>query len=56
VEFNLNGLRNNAVHISGLRGEDGITVELNAVCLVDTVFSYGRLVRVFQSDVPLMLL
>jgi hypothetical protein len=47
VEFNLNGLRDNAVHISGFRGEDESIVELNAVSLVDTVFSYGRLVRMF---------
>jgi hypothetical protein len=45
VEFNLNGLSNNAVHISGFRGEDGRIVELNAVSVVDTVFSYGQLVR-----------
>jgi hypothetical protein len=39
MEFNLNGLPDNAVHISGFRGEDGSIVELNAVSLVDTVFS-----------------
>jgi hypothetical protein len=27
VEFNLNGLPDNAVHISGFRGEDGRIVE-----------------------------
>jgi hypothetical protein len=47
VEFNLNGLPNNAAHIFGFLGEDGSIVELNAVSLVDTVFSYGRLVRMF---------
>jgi hypothetical protein len=47
VEFNLNGLPDNAVHISGFRSEDGRIVELNAVSLVVTVFSYGRLVRMF---------
>jgi hypothetical protein len=47
VEFNLNGLPDNAVHISGFRGEDGRTVEMNAVSLVDTVSSYGRLVRMY---------
>jgi hypothetical protein len=31
VEFNLNGLLNNAIHISGFHGEDGRTVELNDV-------------------------
>jgi hypothetical protein len=45
VEFNLNGLPDNAAHISGFHGEDEKIVELNAVSLVDTVFSYGRLVR-----------
>jgi hypothetical protein len=44
VQFNLNGLHNIAVHISGFRGEGGRIVELNAVSVVDTVFSYGRLV------------
>jgi hypothetical protein len=55
VEFNLNGLPDNAVHLSGFRGEDGRIEELNAVSLVVTVFSYGRLVRMLQSYVPLML-
>jgi hypothetical protein len=41
VEFNLNGLPDNTVHISGFHGEDGSIVELNAMTLVDTVFSYG---------------
>jgi hypothetical protein len=47
AEFNLNDLLNNAVHISDFRGEDIRIVELNAVYLVDTVFSCGRLVRMF---------
>jgi hypothetical protein len=47
VEFDLNGLPDNAIHISGFRGEDGRIVKLNAMSLVDTVFSYGRLVRMF---------
>jgi hypothetical protein len=46
-EFNLNGLPDSAVHISGFRGQDGRIVELNAVSLVDTVFSYGRLLPMF---------
>jgi hypothetical protein len=33
VEFNLNGLPENAVHISGFRGEDGSIVKLNAMSL-----------------------
>jgi hypothetical protein len=41
VEFNLNGIYNNAIHISVFHGEDGRIVEMNAVSLVDTVFSYG---------------
>jgi hypothetical protein len=45
VEFKLNGLLDNAVHISGFRGEDGSIVDLNTMFLVDTVISYGRLVR-----------
>lgn len=44
VEFNLNGLPNSGVHVAGFCGEDGSTVELYA------------LVRIFQSDVQLMLL
>jgi hypothetical protein len=47
VEFNLNGLPDTAVHISGFRDEDGSIVELNAVSLVDTVFSYIRFVWMF---------
>jgi hypothetical protein len=39
AECNLNRLPDNAGHISGFRGEDGRTLELNAVSLVDTVFS-----------------
>jgi hypothetical protein len=31
-------------------------MELNVESVVDTVFSYGWLDRIFQSDVPLMLL
>jgi hypothetical protein len=56
VRFNLNGLHNNAVHISGFRGEDGRIVELNVVSVVDTVFSYGGLLRMFPLEIPLILL
>jgi hypothetical protein len=56
VEFNLGGLPSNVVHLSGFRGKDGGIVEVKAVSLVDTVFTYGRLVWAFQSDVLLMLL
>jgi hypothetical protein len=45
VKFNLNGLPDNAVHISGFRGEDARIVEWNVVSLVNTVLNYGRLVR-----------
>jgi hypothetical protein len=41
MELNLNGLPNNAVHVSGFCGEDGGVVNLNAVSQVDGVFSYG---------------
>jgi hypothetical protein len=37
MEFNLNGLPDNAVHISGFRGDNERIEELNAVSLVDTV-------------------
>jgi hypothetical protein len=47
MEFNLNGLPDSAVNISGFRGEDGRIVELNAVSLVGNLFRYGRLVRMF---------
>jgi hypothetical protein len=56
VEFNLNGLPDNAVHMSGFRGKDGRIVEPNVVSVVDTVFSYSRLVQMFQLDEPLILL
>jgi hypothetical protein len=53
VEFHLNGLSQHAVHISGFRCEDGaIAAELNAVSVFDIGFSYGRLVQMFQPDVP----
>jgi hypothetical protein len=41
MELNLNGLRNDAVHISVFSGEDGGFVKLNAVFQVDGMFSYG---------------
>jgi hypothetical protein len=36
MEFNLNGLPDNEVHISGFHGEDGRIVELNVVSVVGT--------------------
>jgi hypothetical protein len=45
VEFNLNSLPNKAVQISEFRGVDGRIVGLNAVSVDESVFSYGRLVR-----------
>jgi hypothetical protein len=39
VEFILNGLPENEVHISGFYGEDGRTVELNAVSMVREVWT-----------------
>jgi hypothetical protein len=47
AKCNVNDHPNKAVHISGFRGEDGRIVESNAVSVVDIVFSYGRLVRMF---------
>jgi hypothetical protein len=44
------------INVSGFGGEDGRIVELNAVSLVDTVFSYARLVQMFQLDMLSMLL
>jgi hypothetical protein len=41
MELNLNGLPNDAIHVSGLGGEDGGVVKLNAVSEVDAVFSHG---------------
>jgi hypothetical protein len=41
MELNLNGLPDDAVHVSGFSGEDGGFVKLNAVSQVDGVFSYG---------------
>jgi hypothetical protein len=50
---NLYGLPDDAVHVFCFCGEYGGAVELNTVFLVDAVLSYGRLVRIFQRDVPL---
>jgi hypothetical protein len=47
MEFNLNGPSNSVIHLSGFCGEGGGIDKLNAVSLADTVFSYGRLVRIF---------
>jgi hypothetical protein len=40
MELNLNGLSNDAVHVSGFSGEDGGFVEMNAVSQVDGVLRY----------------
>jgi hypothetical protein len=47
VEFNLNGLPDNVVHIFVFRGKDGRIVELNAVSVLDTMFSYSPLIGIF---------
>jgi hypothetical protein len=47
MELNLNGLLNNAIHISGFSGEDGGIFKFNAVSRVDVEFSYSRLVWMF---------
>jgi hypothetical protein len=41
MELNLNGLPNDAIHVSGLGGEDGGVVKPNAVSEVDAVDKYG---------------
>jgi hypothetical protein len=41
MKLYLNSLPNNAIHVTGLSGEDGGTVKQNAVSQVDTLFSYG---------------
>jgi hypothetical protein len=55
VVFNLKVLPNNAVGVFGFHGEVGGLVELNAVSLAN-LFSCGRIIWIFESDVPLMLL
>jgi hypothetical protein len=47
VEFNLYGLPNSVINISGFHSEDESIVELNVVSLANTVFSYSQLVRMF---------
>jgi hypothetical protein len=56
MEFNLDGLPNSAVHVSGFCNEDGSIVEFHAMSLASTVLSYSQLVQMFQSNVPLMFL
>jgi hypothetical protein len=56
MERNLNGIPNDAIHLSGLSGEDEGSVKLNALSQVDAVFSHGCLVWMFKTDVPLMVL
>jgi hypothetical protein len=41
MEFNLDGLRNDLIHISGFGGEDGGILQLNAVSQIDAVFSHS---------------
>jgi hypothetical protein len=41
MELNLDGLPNNAIHVSGFSGKDGGIVKLNVVTQVDSVFTYG---------------
>jgi hypothetical protein len=41
LEFNFNGILHNVIHASGFCGEDGGFMKLNAMSLVDTLFSYG---------------
>jgi hypothetical protein len=56
MELNLHGLPNDATHVLGLSGEDGVIMKLDVVSQVDAVFSQVRLVWMFKTDVPLMLL
>jgi hypothetical protein len=56
MDLNFNGLPNDTIHVLGLSGEDGGIMKLGVVSLVDAVFSHGRLVLLFKTDVPLMLL
>jgi hypothetical protein len=44
MELKLNGLPNDAVHVSGFSGEDGGFVELNVVSQVDDMFNYFLIV------------
>jgi hypothetical protein len=41
AEFNLSGLPNIAIHVSGFHGKDGGIMELNVMPLAVTAFSYG---------------
>jgi hypothetical protein len=54
MKFNFYGFSNNAVHVSCFCGEYGGAIEMNTVFLVDAVLGYGRLVRIFQTDVAFM--
>jgi hypothetical protein len=56
MELNFNGLPNDATHVLGLSGEDGGIMKLDVVSQVDAVCSHGRLVWLFKTDGPLMLL
>jgi hypothetical protein len=56
MEFNLNHLRDNVIHISGFCGEDTGVFKLNVMSQVDTMLCHGSLIRIFQMDMRLMLL
>jgi hypothetical protein len=45
MELNHNGLPKDAIHVSGLSGDDGGIVKLNAVSQVDVVFSHSWLIK-----------
>jgi hypothetical protein len=47
MEFNLNGLHNDAIQVTALRGEYGGVAKLDTMVQLDAVFSYGWLVRKF---------
>jgi hypothetical protein len=40
MELNFNGLPNDAIHVLGLRGEDGGIMKFDALSEVDSVFSH----------------
>jgi hypothetical protein len=41
LELNLNGFPDDAVHVSGFSGKDGVFVKLDAVSQDEGVFTYG---------------
>jgi hypothetical protein len=56
MELNLDNLLNDMVHVPGFGGDDTDVLELDAVFRMDVVPHHGLLVRMFKTDISVVLL